>query len=214
MHASQHFQTQKHVTSPRSPLLPYLDRDMHPRKSSVPLREEAVQHCGPGGRTHCQLWVATPKTVPMSEIIAIAPRLGRTQVPKQSPQARLPCFGCISSSVLCCGVPLHGFGFSLTQPYPMQLINLCLSGLVQDSRTAALPQVMRQLRLYYDLRPLAKCTQAVQDVFGSPFCLLFCMFALRLLLESGQLCFSCIAQLRPPRPTRLSRADADADCNH
>ena len=49
MHASQHFQTQKHVTSPRSPLLPYLDRDMHPRKSSVPLREEAVQHCGPGG---------------------------------------------------------------------------------------------------------------------------------------------------------------------
>jgi hypothetical protein len=65
--------------------------------------------------------------------------------------ARLPCFGCISSAVLCCGVPLHGFGFSLTQPYPMQLINLCLSGLVQDSRTAALPQVMRQLRLYYGL---------------------------------------------------------------
>ena len=125
-------------------------------------------------QTHCQLWVATPKPVPMSEIIAIAPRLGRTQVPKQSPQARLPCFGCISSSVLCCGVPLHGFGFSLTQPYPMQLINLCLSGLVQDSRTAALPQVMRQLRLYYGLRvvvvllrPLAKCTQAVQDVLGS-----------------------------------------------
>ena len=90
----------------------------------------------------------------------------------------------------------------------MQLINLCLSGLVKDSRTAALPQVMCQLPFCYNvwatvlrvvvlLRPLAKCTQAFQDVFGSPFYLIFSIFALRLVLESGQLCFSCIAQLRP-----------------
>jgi len=147
-------------------------------------------------QTHCQLWVATPKPIPVSEIIAITPRLGRTQVPKQSPQARLPCAGGISSSGLRCGVPLHGFGFSLTQPYPMQLIYLCHSSLVQDSRPTALPQVMRQLRRCYNvciaglrvgllLRPLAKCTQAFQDVCGSPFCPCFDIFAFRLFLESG-----------------------------
>jgi hypothetical protein len=49
--------------------------------------------------------------------------------------------------------------------------------------------------------PAATCQMHASgsSVFGSPFCLLFCMFALRLLLESGQLCFSCIVQLRPLR---------------
>ena len=119
-------------------------------------------------QTDCQLWVATPKPVPMSEIIAIAPPLGRTQLLKQSPQSCRPSFGCISSSVLCCSVSLNGFGLPLTHPYPVELINLCLSGLVKDARTTALPQVTRQSRLCFNatalLWPLAKSAQAFQNV--------------------------------------------------
>ena len=101
-------------------------------------------------QTRRQLRVMAPKTIPVSEVVAVAAERRSPQQGEQRSQTFLPRSGCLAPCFLHNRFGFQGRGFKFAQVHPVHFVDFGFGGLAKESSFTGFPYVVRKF-------PLQRC---------------------------------------------------------